>query len=420
MKLFNKIIYLAMTSALASWAGASMAGGFAIGTQSGSGTGNAFSGGAAAADDASVAWYNPAAMTALPAGKHITGALHFVKPSFKYRDAGSTGPVFTCALPGTCRGGEGGDGGDWAYIPNGFFVMDINPSLRFGIALNAPFGLKTHYDDGWRGQLTALKSDIKTININPSIAYKVNNEFSIGVGVSVQRIDAELTAGANAAGTNIFKLKADDIGFGFNVGATYQPTASTRFGLHYRSDIKYKLDGDASFSLAPALNGPVSADLKVPATASLSVFHQATPNVELMADVTWTKWSNVQQLVVVRGTPLPAIPTLTFEWDDTWRFGIGANYRLNSQTKLRFGLALDQTPTNDQHRTARLPDQDRRWVAIGVQYKPTKQGALEFGYAHEFVKDASVNNAVAGVPGRLIGTFKDKADIISIQYSHSF
>ncbi|HTE13535.1 MAG TPA: outer membrane protein transport protein [Burkholderiales bacterium] len=403
---------LSVSVALTSWSAPGFAGGFAIGTQSGSGTGNAFAGGAAAADDASVVWFNPAAMTALPSGKHITGALHFVKPSFKFSNNGSTGAL---AAPGL---GNGGDGGDWAYIPNGFFVMDINPSLRFGVALNAPFGLKTDYDILWRGQLTALKSDIKTININPSIAYKVSNHFSIGAGVSVQSIDAELSSGANLAGTNIFKLKADDIGYGFNIGATFQPSTSTRLGMHYRSSIKYKLEGDASFSLAPALNGPATADLKTPASASLSVFHQASPSVELMADVTWTQWSNLQQLAVVRGTPLPAIPTLQFQWDDTWRFGVGANYRLNSQTKLRFGLALDKTPTNDQHRTPRLPDQDRTWIAFGVQYKPSKQGTVEFGYAHEFLRDASVN--VATPAGNLVGTFKNRADIISLQYSHSF
>src|SRR5688572_2792336 len=113
MKFINKIICLSVSTALASWSVSGTAGGFAIGTQSGSGTGSAFAGGAAAADDASVVWFNPAAMTALPGGMHVTGALHFVKPSFKFNNTGSTGAF---ALPGT---GEGGDAGDWAYIPNG-------------------------------------------------------------------------------------------------------------------------------------------------------------------------------------------------------------------------------------------------------------------------------------------------------------
>lgn len=419
MKFRNEIIRLsvsaALSAALAAGSLQALAGGFGIGTQSGSGTGNAFAGGAAVADDASVVWSNPAGMTALPAGKHITGALHFVKPSFKFGNTGSTGAF---AAPGT---GDGGDGGGMNYIPNGFFAMDITPALRFGIALNAPFGLKTDYDAGWRGQLTGLTSSIKTVNIQPSLAYKVNNVFSIGGGVSVQKIDAKLSNSAGALG--ISELKADDVGFGYNLGVTLQPSASTRLGAHYRSKVKYDLEGTATFSAFPAANGNVTADLKVPDSFSLSLLHQVNPSLELMGDVTWTGWSSVQQLVVVRTTGAP-LTTLQFRWDDTWRFGVGANYRLNPQTKLRFGVAVDKTPTNDLTRTPRLPDQSRTWLAFGVQYKPSKQGTLEIAYAHEFVKDARVSvdaSAAATCPANCLnGSFKNKADIISVQYSHSF
>jgi long-chain fatty acid transport protein len=427
MKLCNKIISLSVSAALASWSAVGLAGGFAIGTQSGSGTGNAFAGGAAVADDASVVWSNPAGMTALPTGYTMTGAMHILKPSFKFENAGSTGAF---AAPGT---GNGGDGGSWALVPNGFFAMSITPDLRVGIALNAPFGLKTEYDAGWRGQLVSLKSDIKTINVQPSIAYKINNQFSVGAGINVQRITAELTNFAGAAGTA--QLKADDWGYGFNLGATFQPAQGTRVGLHYRSAIKYKLEGDVSFSATAAntaFAAPVKADLKVPNSASLSVLQAVGSNVELMGDVTWTGWDKIQKLTVIRtaSSLSPAAPlggaagttftNLDFGWDNTWRFGLGANYRLNSATKLRFGVAYDKTPTNDRLRSPRLPDQDRTWLAFGVQFKPSKQGTLEFAYAHEFIKNASVNNTVAGVPGNLIGTFKNKADIISLQYSHSF
>ncbi|HUF81535.1 MAG TPA: outer membrane protein transport protein, partial [Burkholderiales bacterium] len=143
----RRVASVAAGAALCGLASGTLAGGFAIGTQSGTGTGNAFAGGAAAAEDASVVWSNPAGMTFLPAGKHVTGALHVLKPSFKFRNQGSTGPVF-----GAGGAGDGGDGGGWAFVPNGFFAMDINPRLRFGVALNVPFGLKTEYDNGWRGQ----------------------------------------------------------------------------------------------------------------------------------------------------------------------------------------------------------------------------------------------------------------------------
>ncbi len=417
MKNPKTVVSLAVGAALAGLASSAVAGGFAIGTQSGSGTGNAFAGGAAAADDASVAWYNPALMTLLP-DRQVAGALHVLKPSFKFQNNGSTSPIGT---------GEGGDGGDWAFVPNGFFTIAINPSLSFGLALNVPFGLKTEYESGWRGQFTALKSEIKTININPSVAYKINNMVSIGGGVSVQRIEAELTNSAGGAG--ISTLSADDIGYGYNLGLMIQASPTTRIGAHYRSKIKYQLEGTVGFSVAGVANGDVRADLEVPDSASLSVF-QTLGNLELMGDITWTGWSSVKQLEVIRtstATTLPGLPgasgstlsTLPLNWDDTWRYAIGANYKLNPQTKLRVGVALDKTPTNDVDRTSRLPDQDRTWLAFGVQFKPTKTSILDVGYAHEFIKDANINNS-QGAAGQLTGTFKNKADILSVQYSLSF
>jgi len=409
----------AVAVALAGMAPAVMAGGFGIATQSGSGTGNAFAGGAAVADDASVAWSNPAGMTALPSGKQVTVSGHFVVPSFKFTNNGSTG---TFANQGT---GEGGDGGELAFIPNMFYTMDINPRLRFGFAVNVPFGLSTEWDAGWRGRLTGLESAIKTVNLNPSLGYKVNDTFSIGGGISLQKIDAKLTGFTGAATTGNLTLDADDVGFGFNVGLLAQLSPSTRLGFTYRSNIKYDLEGTATFTgtAAAAANGNVRADLKVPDSASWSILTNLTPKWDLMADITYTGWSSVKRLEVIRTSGASSGATLTtlqFNWKDTYRFGVGANYKLDDKTKLRFGLALDQSPTNNVDRTLRLPDQDRTWVAFGVQYKPSKQGAVEVGYAHEFVKDATVNTTPNPAAGRLIGTYKNKADILSVQYSHLF
>jgi long-chain fatty acid transport protein len=419
----RKLMTLAVATALGGMASSAVAGGFGIGTQSGSGTGNAFAGGAAAADDASVAWSNPAAMTLIP-GKQVAGALHVLKPSFKYQDQGST--VTFAGQPS----GNGGDGGDWAYVPNGFFTMAINPRMSVGFAMNVPFGLKTEYDTPWRGQLTAIKSEIKSVNLNPSIAYKVSDTVSIGAGISLQYLEANLTSCANAACTNVADINADDIGYGGNVGILIQASPSTRIGAQYRSTIKYELEGTAAFSVTAA-NSLVSADLKVPDSLSISLFHTLNPQWEFMGDVTWTGWSTLQQLVITRTTASAGGPVgstvgspLPLNWKDTWRYAAGANYKMSPQTKLRLGMAFDKTPTNDVDRTPRLPDQDRTWAAFGVQWKPSKTSILDVGYAHEFIKDATVNVPVPGfttcAAGCLKGTFTNKADIFSVQYSMSF
>jgi long-chain fatty acid transport protein len=322
--------------------------------------------------------------------------------------------------------GEGGDAGDWAAIPQGYFAMGVGQNLSLGIGVNIPFGLKTDYDAGWRGQRTALKSDLKTYNINPVAAYRINNWFSVGAGLSYQRIEAELTSFASAAAGG-FTLKASDGSWGWNLGALFQPAESVRVGVAYRSAIGHKLEGDATFTILGALNGGVAADIKMPAAVSLSASGAVNSQWDLMGDITWTRWSDFKQLNVVRTTGATTGALLTFlpfNWRDTTRYSIGANYKPNSTWKIRFGVALDETPTNDVDRTPRLPDQDRTWLAFGAQYKLSKAGAIDFGYAHEFIKDATVNSPVptstCAVAGCLNGKFSNQADIISIQYSHSF
>jgi long-chain fatty acid transport protein len=143
--------------------------------------------------------------------------------------------------------------------------------------------------------------------------------------------------------------------------------------------------------------------------------------VELMADVAWTGWSSIQDLRIVRdsGQVLSVTPE---RWEDTWRYAVGATYQLNEQWKLRGGVAYDETNVPDSTRTARLPDSDRTWVAVGAQWNPGNAWVVDVGYAHLFAKDASMNqddgNAVAR--GFLLGEQGSTVDIVSAQVAYKF
>lgn len=388
-----------------------MAGGLGIATQNGSGTGNAFAGGAASAEDASTVWYNPAGMASLSGKTNFAIAGQVLKPSFKFENTRSTLPIGT---------GEGGDGGDWAFIPQAFFSTKINERWSVGAAFNTPFGLKTEYEAGWRGQSIALTSELKTYNFNLGAAYKLNDMVALGAGVNYQKIQLKFNS---VIAIGFVEPNLSDNGTGYNLGVLFQPTQQTRVGAHYRSAINYQATGTLT---APALLGGSSsatAGLTTPDSFSLSVFHALSPRWDIMGDVTWTGWSHLKRLDVVRtdGARAGTTPvSLTFNWKDTWRTSLGANYKPNDAWKIRFGVAFDETPTNDVDRTARLPDQDRKWVAIGAQVKVAKAGTLDFGYAHEFIKDASVRNTAAITGLTLVGNFNNQVDIFSVQYSHSY
>jgi len=184
----------------AGFAGQAGASGFALIEQNASGLGNAYSGAAAVAEDASTIFFNPAGMTRLP-GMQAVGAVTAVKPSTKFSLSGNQPCTQATAasagvLPPLINTGctnSGGDAGSWGFPLSAYFSWQATPELWLGIGVSAPFGLKTEWDSGWAGRFQAIKSEVTTVNINPSVAWKINEMFSIGGGISAMYIDAELT-----------------------------------------------------------------------------------------------------------------------------------------------------------------------------------------------------------------------------------
>ena len=404
---------------------AAQAAGFALIEQSASGMGNAFAGGGAIAEDASTIFFNPAGMTYIP-GTQIVGAIHLIKPSAEFNNNGSAAGAGAGPFPSRPLGGSGGDAGDLSAVPNFYYKIDLNDNVKLGLGINAPFGLKTEYDKDWIGRFQAIKSELKTVNINPAIAFKLNDQLSIGAGLSAMWAQAELTSAVNlVTSERTSKVKGDDWGFGFNLGAIYQATQDTRLSLAYRSKVEQHLDGDVKFSTSngPTPNGDVTADITLPETFSVSAFSQLNDKWDLMGDLTWTRWSQFQELAVYRdGGSL--LSKTTENWDNTLRYSVGASYHYTDAIKLRAGLAYDQEAVNDQYRTARIPGNDRKWLSLGAGWQVTPTSKLDVGYAHLFISDASIsdkqNTATLGRKGDLIGNYDGSVDILSLQYTHNF
>lgn len=423
----NTIKKITLSLALAVSATAQAAG-FALIEQNASGMGNAYAGGAAIAGDASTIFFNPAGMTYID-GTQAVGALHLIKPNAEFKNDGSLpggfGTPFVKPL-----GDEGPDAGDLAFVPNFYLMTKLTPSVSVGVGVNAPFGLKTEYnDDEWVGRFQADKSEVKTININPSIAFKVNDRLSLGFGFSVMRAEATLTRAVNFGpfGEGSTEVKGDDWGFGYNMGAIYQATNDTRFGVAYRSKVKQRLDGDVKFDIPAGVPAPfqpeeggVKAGVDLPETFSASVFSHLNDKWDVMADVTWTRWSRFKELRIVRdnGDLLALTPE---NWENTMRYSIGANYHYNDAIVLRAGLAYDEEAIKDEFRTARIPGNDRKWLSLGAGYKLSAVSRFDVGYSHLFISDAEIDdNQLADGNGRLTGDYEGSVDILSLQYTHNF
>ena len=397
---------------------------FALYEQGISGLGNAYAGAAAVAEDATTVWWNPAGMSWLSPGIHATGAAAFIDPSYKFSNGNSV------AAAGRPLGDNGGDAGHSVVLPSVFFAMDLGPKWNVGFVINAPFGLKTQYDDTWLGRFQGIKSEVKTVNFNPSVSYRINEALSVAGGVSYWRGEIDLVQAVNlfpapAEAQNHTNVDGD--AWGFNLGLLAKVGPQTKLGVSYRSAVDFKLDGDTSFTApAPAaLNSNVKLDVKTPDSLAFSAAHRLSDQLELLGDVTWTHWSKINQLPLIRTSgPFSGstLDTLVLDFKDTWRFSAGVNYRLSGPLTLKFGVAYDQSPVRGADtRTVRLPDSDRYWLSAGLKYTVSKSGVLDVGYSYVNFKDADINNNQAALGRGIVnGSYKASANVLGIQYQHTF
>ncbi len=443
------VVVSLMVGMLLLTAGSAFGAGFAIIEQSVSGLGNAFAGGSAIADDPTTVFFNPAGMTRLEGLQMDTG-LHVIIPSVKFDNEGST-HVLQGVTGVPLKGRNGGDGGVARAVPNFYSTKKMSDNLSVGLGINAPFGLCTKYNSSWIGRYHAIKSDMMTININPSAAYEITDRLSVGAGFNIQYIEAKLSnaidfgtldavgyfaplglapgaLGLVPQGSDGFvELVGDSWGVGYNLGLLYEFTKDTRFGVAYRSRIEHTLDGDADFSGVPSgikgapvfKDSGVEADVTLPDSLSVSLFHQISSKWQVMADFTWTNWDVFDELRVEFDNKNQPDSVTIEDWQDSYRYSVGVSYLPTDQWTLRAGAAYDMTSVPDkEHRTPRIPCSDRLWAALGVGYKESDTVSIDVAYAHLFINDPEINKNPTGedaVRGGLKGTYDAGIDIVSAQ-----
>lgn len=421
-----------------------LASGFQLFEYNGIAAGDAGAGGAAIAEDASTGFINPAGLTRL---KHpqlaIAGNFVMAKSTFE-----GSSRWFMKGAPATSIQFSGSaNGSNTALVPVFHYAAPLTQNLVFGFGVTAPFGLSTHYSESDFTRYATTTSEITAIDISPSLGFKVNDRFSAGFGVDIEKLTATLNSMGGLPGglpggeplgatrDSLSNNEASDWGYGWHTGLLYQLTPATRLGLSYRSQVVFHPAGTSTLTgplanaypyISPAKSSSmVQTDVTLPPMTTLSLYHQVNERLALMGSTYYTQWNTIKAINLhnVISAKSPLNPTglidvsLPQHYRNTWRFSVGANYQLMPELLLRAGVGYDQTPTIDSERSLRLPDANRTLVSIGTHYQATRMVGLDLGYTHIFFKDARINyTATAGSAAtENIGVSKNAADLIGAQ-----
>lgn len=356
--------------------------------------GNALGGAMVArdADPSSVA-YNPAAITDLPGRQFQIGATA-IAPS----------ATMNVKTPGL----ESMDFADniWA-LPTMYYTHQLSDNYWFGLGMFSRVGLGTEYEDAdtWAGRYNCSYAAIKSVSINPNLAMKFSDAFSLAVGVEATYLHFgyDMTfRNPNVANTDVLhEIAADGWGYGINLGARYRPFDWLAFGLAWRSEIQMTVHGDGDFTQKGITSlGFTSTDVSgtepVPESLTMGVMVKPMERLSLEFDAVWTKWSAYKSLIVNYDDPQPYFALIgssahklesTKNWKDTWRFQFGAEYALTDSFDLRAGYVYDQSPVNNSYEDFAVPCTDRQIVTLGAGWKISDAWVVDASYGYLWMKD---------------------------------
>ncbi len=332
--------------------------------------------------DASCAFTNPAGMTGLKRDQVLVGNQLLI-PSLRFDSS--------IAEAG---GSDGGNAGFVSIIPSMYGVKVLSDQWRLGLSVVAPLGGGVDYGRDFVGRYQANRSVLTGLGITPSVAYKINDRLSIGMGVSAIYTVLDLDLSVNQPGNlpdgevNIDKI--DDWSWQGVFGITYQLTDRALVGLEYRTKSEIELEGDLGFKniQVPPVNELTSklnkaeVDFDYAEVYRIGLRYDLTPNMKLFFDADYETWSDFSDnLIAVSGGDVIKVQAIDRDWLDTYHAGAGMVYRCGKNL-YGCGVAYDSSPVRDRHRTADLPAD--RQLKLGTAFGRQHRDNLWFGFAGSF------------------------------------
>ncbi|MCY1648061.1 TonB-dependent receptor [Caulobacter sp. SL161] len=402
---------------------------FYLQEQSVRGTGRAYSGEVADKGVGSL-WWNPASIAGIARSEAYIGA-NMILVNAKTTNSGST---ITRPVPVTTTVG----GTDTALdpindglVPNLGGAWKINDKLSLGLSVAAPYNFTTEYQaDSW-SRYDALKSQLRTVNVDGVVAYRINEMLDLGFGVTAMYADAELTNAlpniSPLQADGLQSLKGDGWAYGYTVGAQFHPSQSLTIGASYRSKIDHKLDGAVKVSglLAPiptASNFAVDGQAKItlPWMLNLGARWAVNDHWTLNGSVSRVGWSEFD---AIRVTYTGGSSISAQDYKNVTTYAAGVDYQASPRLTLRAGVQYDPTPTPEVGRTARVPDGDRMMYATGATWAATENLKLDAALSYIAFEKSQINRTDVTATSstvRLRGEVEGSAVVLSTGARFSF
>ncbi|MCE0847377.1 long-chain fatty acid transporter FadL [Buttiauxella sp. A2-C1_F] len=370
--------------------------GFQLNEFSSSGLGRAYSGEGAVADNAGSASRNPATIMMFDRPSFSGGAV-FIDPDVNI--SGSS--------PYTGRSTAADNIAPTAWVPNLHFVAPINEQFGWGASVTSNYGLATEFNNNYIAGEYGGKTDLTTLNLNLSGAYRLNDNWSFGLGfdavyakAKIERYAGEQISGIGLAtpGTQISHMKGDEWGYGWNAGILYEIDKDNRYGFTYRSEVKIDFDGDYKSNIPAQANVipgagtafpwgtsgqtvPGSLTLNLPEMWELSGYNKVAPQWAIHYSVAYTSWSQFQELKAT-GTNGQTLFYKDESFKDAYRIALGTTYFMDKNWTFRTGIAFDDSPVPADKRSISIPDQDRFWLSAGTTYAFNDDASVDLGVSY--------------------------------------
>jgi long-chain fatty acid transport protein len=353
------------------------------------------------ADDPSATAFNPAGLVQLK-GTQLSVAATYTNGWCKHESP---------------AGGKEGVLDKWQTVPVFYLTSDFgSESVTAGLGVTAPNGLSSEWSDTGFARYVSTYSDLRVIDINPSVGWRVNEKVALGFGISYytsevtmeSMVDYGLLAGMPGALDGKRELGGDADGWGFDMGVLWFVDERHSLGAFYKSSYELDYSGSVELTDIPAfIGGPLGigtsyksnmdASFDFPAVVIVGYAYRPTKKLKLELNLDWTNWDVLNSVPVTVKSPLPGLlpagMSLAYGYDDTIVYKLGVEYAVSDKVKIRGGYMHSPNATPEETFRPSLPDTDVNFLTAGVGYESGKL-SLDFAFQFLLYDDRDVDNNV--------------------------